>query len=824
MGPVSCGMSPHVEAARKFMNGLKPPQHYDKVYKDECAFTLDTPYSEGGLAVNLKTWVGVAADMVDVDLQRNGGEGGLYLLQKFSWKEKNLPKDAPQDIGLLLEDKYEIIKEYSLLVADSGEKNVVKYPDVELPTIISQVCDAIIAHQGARAATEATKFEEELRESKYSADLVQLSPTKKISPNPKDWKCEKSGDTQNLWLNLSDGHIGSGRRFFDGSGGSNGALDHFKEEQEKGKFFPLVVKLGTITPQGADVYSYAPDEDDMVKNSFLAKHLEHWGIDIMRMEKTDKSLAEMQVDFNLNYDWTRICESGEDLVKLRGPGLIGLKNLGNSCYLNSTVQLLLGLPEAKQRYGDEDMKIRKKAPADPAGDLITQLAKLTNALTGPRYANPSGTGALDDQDPRLEVAPQMFRALIGKSHPEFATNHQQDAAEFLQYFFEQVSRGEHTALGSRLEEGNPFASMFEFAIEERLQEVGGARRVKYKRNRHNMLGVPVKLDDADNLTEIEAYRRQHPEEKEAKKPKREGEPEEPKPIIHLDVCLNRFVAPEDGIAFRGSTVSKTTRMATMPHYLIVQVQRYYVDEKWMPNKLDCRVPMPAKLSLEHLRGKGIQPGEEAFPEDDASAEAAPAEGPKADDMIVMQLISMDISDNAAKKAAVATNNSGAEAAIAWYFEHSCDADINDPPGNANAGDGASDADPESVMMLCSMGFSEVHARGALKACGNNTERAADWLFSHTDDLDAAIASLSGGGGGGSGPATERVYDDGVGEYNLVGFISHIGRHTACGHYVCHAKRGNGGEWVIFNDEKVAKSETPPLELGYLYLYRRSDAM
>ena len=52
-----------------------------------------------------------------------------------------------------------------------------------------------------------------------------------------------------------------------------------------------------------------------------------------RMEKTDKTLAEMQVDLNLNYDWSRICESGDKpLVRLRGPGLVGLKNLGSAAF------------------------------------------------------------------------------------------------------------------------------------------------------------------------------------------------------------------------------------------------------------------------------------------------------------------------------------------------------------------------------------------------------------------------------------------------------------------------------------------------------------
>ena len=55
------------------------------------------------------------------------------------------------------------------------------------------------------------------------------------------------------------------------------------------------MKLGTITPAGGDVYSYAPDEDDLVLDPKLAEHLSHWGIDIMRLEKTDKSMSEMEV-------------------------------------------------------------------------------------------------------------------------------------------------------------------------------------------------------------------------------------------------------------------------------------------------------------------------------------------------------------------------------------------------------------------------------------------------------------------------------------------------------------------------------------------------
>ena len=49
------------------------------------------------------------------------------------------------------------------------------------------------------------------------------------------------------------------------------------------KHYPLAVKLGTITPDGADVYSY--DEDEMVEDPELPKHLAHFGINIALMTK-----------------------------------------------------------------------------------------------------------------------------------------------------------------------------------------------------------------------------------------------------------------------------------------------------------------------------------------------------------------------------------------------------------------------------------------------------------------------------------------------------------------------------------------------------------
>lgn len=86
----------------------------------------------------------------------------------------------------------------------------------------------------------------------------------------------------------------------------------------------------------------------------------------------------------------------------------------------------------------------------------------------------------------------------------------------------------------------------------------------------------------------------------------------------------------------------------------------------------------------------------------------------------------------------------------WVLEHMGDADFNDPLPAASptaatpsggGGAGGAAADPEALMMLTSLGFTERQAMGALKATGGDAARGADWLFSHTDDLDKAVAEV-----------------------------------------------------------------------------------
>lgn len=55
-------------------------------------------------------------------------------------------------------------------------------------------------------------------------------------------------------------------------------------------------------------------------------------------------------------------------------------------------------------------------------------------------------------------------------------------------------------------------------------------------------------------------------------------------------------------------------------------------------------------------------------------------------------------------------------------------------------------------------------------------------------------------------------------YQLHGVVTHLGASVGSGHYVAHIKKE--GEWVLYNDNKVAASSDPPLGMGYIYFFKR----
>lgn len=729
--------------------------------------------------------------------------------------------------GFICESKFDVVKENALVVVTSTGNVSISLPNNNIPEYVSNICQAIIDNDGMRSKMQVDSWEagDDRFVSKYANDLVQLDNDKKISNDPSTWICEGSGDTSNLWLNLSTGYIGGGRKNWDGSGGSGAALDHFIAT---GKRYPLCVKLGTITPHSADVWSYAEDEDCMVLDPLLAQHLSHWGIEIQSLEKTEKTLAEMEVDINQNYNWSQVLDrNGSQLVPMRGPGYIGLHNIGSSCYMNSVLQLIFSAPELQQRYLASKDSIVSSAPKDPTQDFITQMSKVAEALLTDKYVP---QGEEDDVLEKYVVAPRMLKSVVSKGHRDFSSNRQQDASEYLQHLLNAMEKAERVGLSRLAAPGaKDSGSLFRFEMEQRLQ-CDATLEVKYSSGSQTLmtileLAIPLEAAlNADVVADVRDRKRQRVGEG-----KDEGEEEEPKLVVPFTACLETYFTAES-VVFRhpsrpvsspAGTATRSTRFRTFPNYLWVKLHRYFVDSDWRQKKIDALVDVPDVLDLRRFRGIGPVAGEVLMADSDGASagnvgtasrgEAQPA---PVDESIVAQLVDMGFSEAGSRRAVAATFSSSADDALAWVLEHMEDANFNDPVAAASSADAF---DPEMVSMLSSsLGYPEDQVRRALQATGGDLERAADWLFSHPDD---GVTGSPSPANASTGSGLHCL--DGEGVYDLVGVVCHLGRSTDHGHYVSYIRRE--GAWVLYNDDKVALADKPPGDLGFLYLYRRTDA-
>jgi len=67
-------------------------------------------------------------------------------------------------------------------------------------------------------------------------------------------------------------------------------------------------------------HSYHADRTALPCVMLQAEHLSHWGINMMAMQKTEKTMAEAEIEANKDFEWSHITESGKQLMPMSGPG------------------------------------------------------------------------------------------------------------------------------------------------------------------------------------------------------------------------------------------------------------------------------------------------------------------------------------------------------------------------------------------------------------------------------------------------------------------------------------------------------------------------
>uniref|UniRef100_A0A672MXY8 Ubiquitin carboxyl-terminal hydrolase n=1 Tax=Sinocyclocheilus grahami TaxID=75366 RepID=A0A672MXY8_SINGR len=733
------------EILMSVLSTIRVPRPGDRVHKDECAFSFASPESDGGLYVCMNSFLGFGSKYVERHHAKTGQRAYLHITRTRKTQKEDdnnsgsgdPPKKKPTRLAIGIEGGFDVEQEQY-----DEEVKVVLFPDRQevTPDDLASMPDVVrervsLSMTGLQAADSVShtlqvqQWDGEVRqESKHAAELKQLDNGVKIPPC--GWKCEVCDLQENLWMNLTDGKVFCGRRYFDGSGGNNHALLHY---QQTG--YPLAVKLGTITPDGADVYSY--DEDDMVLDFKLPEHLSHFGIDMMTMEKTERTMTELEIAVNQRVgEWEVIQESGTTLRPLWGPGLTGMKNLGNSCYLNSVMQVLFTIPDFQTKSVPLRMFIFNEAPSDPTQDFKTQVAKLGYGLLSGEYSKPflqENTEIDSAHGDQVGIAPRMFKALVGRGHPEFSTNRQQDAQEFLLHFINMVERNCRSGM-------NP-SEAFRFLVEEKIV-CQQSQKAKYTQRVDYIVQLPVPMDQATNMEELQEAERRREEVESSGAPPSAA----PRAQIPFGACLAALSEPETLTDFWSSavqaktTATKTTRFASFPDHLVIQIKKFTFGLDWVPKKLDVSIDVPDTLDLSALLAMGQQPGEELLPEvappplmtpdvevkgilgfhgneedDSLYSPLNPHDStPVLDDSTVSQLCEMGFPLEACRKAVYYTGNTGIDAAMNWVMGHMEDHVL---AGSSSApGTTPTESLPEEhLATIVSMGFSRDQATRALRA-------------------------------------------------------------------------------------------------------------
>ncbi|AEY98844.1 FAGR023Cp [Eremothecium gossypii FDAG1] len=763
------------------------------IYKDDCGYCFETMinpnFGDGGPAepehqlniclgcfqsfchehVNLHQQVVRRVQQATHDLYLN-----VYKIERpkaTESAEKRLKLEV-QDLSEeeLYETVWSLVRINNACTARLGSSKQKQKMDT---TVVSKL-EQIIRTRSSDFKDMAATWQLEIKACPHSEQFVVPQDAMPVRETCGDCDLDR-----NLWLCLHCGNIGCGREQV-GIEGHSHALKHYQQSENN---HPLAVKLGSLTSESNDIYCYSCNDEVAFPdpNRFSAV-LAKFGIDLEGQVAKEKTLVELQVEQNMNWDF-QMRDSGNEFTKKifaskeYGCGLI---NLGNSCYLNSVVQVLFN-----GGVQDWNLDMLGDFPRDvvfPSTNLKCQLIKLRNALK------------IHPEKYQHGVKPASVKKCIGEDNEEFSSGRQQDAMEFLTYFIDKLDR----KVFSKASSSNP-NDLMRFMVEDRL-ECTKCEHVKYSSQVCEILQIPL-LDSNDPqflMDRLHSYFN--------------GESLD----IHCPQCSEITVA------------TKNSMLKTAPATLLINPIRIKL-QNWTPIKTSNQLFVPGlrdekRLKLSQFKAHGRQPGEKIFEDspDDNSNVPASAISFNPDEDKVISIISMGFSKNAALRALYNTG-SEVERALNWIFEHMEDPELNaefSVPGTKKQ---AAVVDQGALDSMVSMGLAERHCRKALILNDGDVTRSVEWVFNNADNLDDDDTQES------IDPPVSRDYGypGDIPDYALSAVICHKGNSVQSGHYVAFIKKAVDGEpkWVLYNDEKLmavgGNENLQEIEKnGYIFIFNR----
>ncbi|KAJ3116912.1 ubiquitin-specific protease doa4 [Physocladia obscura] len=149
-----------------------------------------------------------------------------------------------------------------------------------------------------------------------------------------------------------------------------------------------------------------------------------------RLSITSVELTQQSPAYSNPSEFIPISQLGNSI------GVVGLKNLGNSCYMNSTLQCLSGtVPLARYFLGGNYRRgINRSNPMGTKGALVEEFSQVIKSMW-------SGQESI--------VTPSQLKEKIGEFNEQFKGSEQHDSQEFLSFLLDSVHEDLNIARGAK---------------------------------------------------------------------------------------------------------------------------------------------------------------------------------------------------------------------------------------------------------------------------------------------------------------------------------------------------------------------------------------